>query len=325
MRKQKKEIRILEIIMILSCLIITSACSMKKVEAFENDNSNEEEKGNIEETYGFDFPRISYCENNSKGIKFNWKKIEGVENYRIFRKTKDSDWEILGDTSQTSFLDENVKAEEKYKYAIRCLDSSGENYLSGYDEEGKEVIYVVLDTPKLISITRVTDGIEVKWESEDGNKYRVVRKTDDGKWKKIGETNEMFYVDNDVKSGKNYTYSVKCVNEDFTVVQSNYDHKGLSLKYIMLDNPVLLNVENEENGVKVTWEAVKDANKYRIFHKVKDGEWEKVLDTTSTECIDEGVINGETYTYTVRCLSEDGKYYLSDYDNNGVSITYLKR
>ncbi len=189
----------------------------------------------------------------------------------------------------------------------------------------KSVVYELFDTPVLKSISQVTDGIKIKWESVEGvKKYRVARRVDDGKWKILDITDETQYVDKDVESGKKYTYTVRCMNDDATVVQSSYDKKGLSFEYVLLDIPVISNLENVEGGVKVTWESVPEAAKYRVYHKVGDGKWEKLIDTDLTECIDESVENGITYSYSVRCLSENGKVLTSAIDKKGVSITYIK-
>ncbi len=305
------------IFLVFSLLFCLTACTGKS-DGGANVNN---ETG---ETYEYDVPSITSFEYKDNAIRIKWDKIDGIENYRVFRKDEQSDWEILGDSQENGFTDENAEKEKTYSYTVRCLDPEGLNYLSGYDDIGKSILNVAYDIPDLSEVKRVNDGIEIKWKAVDGiNNYMVMRKVEDGKWKKLESVEGNKYVDKDVKNGKTYSYSVRCVNEDSTIL-GNFDRDGLKLKYVLLKTPQITNVENVDGGIKITWDAVSKAEKYRVFHKVGDGKWEKVLDTKSTECIDEGVTEGTAYTYTVRCLSEDGESYMSEYDKNGVTITYLK-
>ena len=90
-----------------------------------------------------------------------------------------------------------------------------------------------------------------------------------------------------------------------------------------LDTPKLTSVSNTTTGVKIDWNAVSGAAKYRVFYKVGGGSWTKIADTTSTSYTWTGAQSGTKYAFTVRCLSSDGKSYTSEYDTKGLSITYL--
>ena len=46
------------------------------------------------------------------------------------------------------------------------------------------------------------------------------------------DTTSTSYIDKDVSSGKNYTYTVRCINSSATKFTSGYDSKGKSVKYI---------------------------------------------------------------------------------------------
>ena len=85
--------------------------------------------------------------------------------------------------------------------------------------------------------------------------------------------------------------------------------------------PVLSGVSNVSGGVQVTWKASTGAEKYRIFRKTGSSGWAHLTDTTAIAYTDTTVISGTTYTYTVRCISSDGKTYTSAYDTTGKSIT----
>ena len=93
----------------------------------------------------------------------------------------------------------------------------------------------------------------------------------------------------------------------------------------LLNKPVVSNVSPANNGVKVSWKAVSGASKYRVFRKGYGENWKKIADTTSVDCIDKSAMSGTTYRYTVRCISDDGKQYLSSYDKNGKKIYYCSQ
>lgn len=91
---------------------------------------------------------------------------------------------------------------------------------------------------------------------------------------------------------------------------------------INLSTPQIAALANVNSGVQIKWNAVSGAEKYRVFQKNANGVWEKIGDTTGLSFTHTGVTAGTTYTYTLRCLSADGKKYTSSYNNTGKSITY---
>ena len=91
------------------------------------------------------------------------------------------------------------------------------------------------------------------------------------------------------------------------------------------DEPKLSSVSNAAKGVTVKWGKVSGAAKYRVLRKTGSGSWTKVGNTTSTSYTDTTAKSGTTYTYTVRCISSDGKTYTSSYNTTGKSIKYLSR
>ena len=91
-----------------------------------------------------------------------------------------------------------------------------------------------------------------------------------------------------------------------------------------LDTPVV-SAAKSGSAIKVSWKPVTGAAKYRVFRKGPgDSSWKKLADVASTTVsyTDKNVANGKTYTYTVRCLSKDGKTYTSGYNSTGASVSY---
>ena len=89
-----------------------------------------------------------------------------------------------------------------------------------------------------------------------------------------------------------------------------------------LATPKISKAESVYGGVKLTWGKVSGAAKYRVYRKGSNG-WTKLADTTSTTYKDKSVSSGKSYTYTVRCISKDGKKFTSGYDSKGKTVKYV--
>ena len=183
-----------------------------------------------------------------------------------------------------------------------------------------QVARASLATPKISKAESVYGGVKLTWNKVNGAaKYRVYCKGRKG-WTKMVDTTSTSYIDKDVSSGRNYTYTVRCISADGKSFTSGYDSKGTTVKYIAA--PEISKLENVNGGVKISWGKVSGATKYRVYYKGSKG-WTKMVDTTSTSYIDKDVSSGRNYTYTVRCISKDGKKFTSGYDSKGKSVKYV--
>ena len=89
-----------------------------------------------------------------------------------------------------------------------------------------------LATPKITKAESVDGGVKISWNKSNGaEQYRVYYKGSKG-WTRMVDTTSTSYIDKDVSSGKNYTYTVRCINSSATKFTSGYDSKGKSVKYI---------------------------------------------------------------------------------------------
>lgn len=183
-----------------------------------------------------------------------------------------------------------------------------------------QVARASLATPKISKAESVYGGVKLTWNKVNGAaKYRVYYKGRKG-WTRMVDTTSTSYIDKDVSSGKNYTYTVRCISKDGKKFTSGYDSKGKSVKYVAA--PEISKLENVNGGVKITWNKVSGASKYRIYQK-NSSDWFRVSDTTSNSIVDKSVGMG-TYTYTVRCISDDGKSFESGFNPKGSSIRYIQ-
>ena len=176
-----------------------------------------------------------------------------------------------------------------------------------------------LATPKITKAESVNNGVKISWGRVNGAvRYRVYYKGSKG-WTRLADTTSTAYTDKAVSSGKNYTYTVRCLSADAKRFTSGYDSKGKSVKFLSV--PKITKTENVYGGVKLTWNKVSGAEKYRVYYK-KNNEWKGLGNTTSTSFIDTKAMSDHNYTYTVRCITKDGRNFASGYDGKGKSILY---
>ncbi len=153
------------------------------------------------------------------------------------------------------------------------------------------------------------------------------------KWTGKALTQSSFKVTNagkTLKEGTDYTVSYKNntnVGTATILFTGKGDYTGtLSKNFRILypcATPSLPSLTNVSGGVKLTWSKVTGAVKYRIFRKTGSGSWAKLADTTAVSYTDKTVKAGTKYSYTVRCITADGKSYTSAYNTTGKVITYL--
>lgn len=113
--------------------------------------------------------------------------------------------------------------------------------------------------------------------------------------------------------------AIKTLSEDRTMLTV----EGLEKATFQLDTPRMTGIANVYGGVQLKWNAVKGAVKYRVFRKDAKTGWKKIADTTALSLIDKTPVSGTKYTYTVRCISADGKVMASGYNTAGFAITHF--
>ncbi len=275
-------------------------------------------------------PVLTSVSNVANGVEVKWNAVGGAAKYRVFYRIGSGAWTPSAgeDVTGTSKVVTGLTKGTTYIFTVRCVSADGKSYTSTYDATGKSITYnpttsTALDTPVLTGVSNVATGVQVKWNAVAGaEKYRVFYKTGSGSWTAAaGDETGTSKTVTGLTSGTAYTFVVRCVSADGKTFTSPYDtSKSKSITYIA--QPVLTSVSNTANGVEVKWNAVGGAAKYRVFYRIGSGVWTQVAgDETGTSKVVTGLTKGTTYTFTVRCVSADGKNYTSSYDAVGKKIT----
>ena len=196
------------------------------------------------------------------GIRFLWDPVPGAASYRVYRKTDGGSWSRIGETTAASYTDRTAETETGYTYTVRCLDSSG-SLISDYYPSGIKLS--LAEVPVLSGISNMAGGVKITWDSSAGAEtYRVFRRNASGSWTRIGDTAKTVFTDTSAESGMAYTYTVRCVDSS-GFYNSDFDRTGVSITYVAA--PVIKSLSVANGTVRITWDRVNGAEKYRVFRK----------------------------------------------------------
>ena len=254
-----------------------------------------------------------------KGAKIEWNALDYVSKYTVHRKTADTDWITVGETTETSYEDNTLKSGVTYFYTIKAYHTSGK-YIAETSVPPYEVYYISAPDMDGALYQISPDAITVNWTVVAGaTGYEVFRKAEtDAEYVSVGETEANAYTDTDVTEGVTYYYKALSVSGDIkSAVSSDY----LSVKKLaVVATPV---ATMGYKSVKVTWEGVSSASQYKVYRKANTGNWIP-LDTVDAaehnEYIDNEVKSGYDYTYSIATLS-DG--FMTEKSNPSEPVCYL--
>ena len=228
------------------------------------------------------------------GVKVSWSAVNGAEEYAVYRRLSTGSWEVIKTVSASTLSYKDTKAEsgKDYSYTVRAI---AKGYRSAYQ---KYDIYY-LAAPKITKFdSQVGKGITVKWGAVSGaEKYYLYKKTSGSEWKKIATTENIRYVDKDVKFGKTYYYMLKAYGNGVT---SKYYSDGWKCKYAP-GVPVISKVTNSADTIKIKWGSVSGADGYKLYRKAEnESKYKEIAKIKGTSYTDKNVKKGVKYTYTVK-------------------------
>ena len=257
-----------------------------------------------------------------------------VEKYVNFVASDRSKWQESFDLLQ-QFDDGTEQYQTGVLRIIQTLDNWNTENLGNITLDDNARAYIervgmnvtipaALATPQLRSVTAdAYYSVAIDWGPVSGAaKYRIFYRIGSGNWTKIADTDSTSYTWTGAEAGTNYTFTVSCLTEDGSYA-SSYDKAGMSVAMpTALATPRLSNVTvNAYHSVTIDWSLVNDAALYRVFYKTDSVGWTIIADTDSTSYTWTGAEAGTTYTFTVRCVSSDGSYYTSWFDEIGMNVT----
>ena len=170
---------------------------------------------------------------------------------------------------------------------------------------------IASEPTRIISSFYEGNDVTLNWVPMSNVEYYEVVRSDLGV---IAKTTEEAFKDSSVKSGRNYEYLIRTHFKDGLV----FDSKPRIVN--VLEAPVLKNASNHVSGVKIMWNEIEGVETYIVYRKKDDSSWSKVGSVTATSFIDKKVVDGSTYTYTIKAKTDAG---ITSFDEEGVSCCYV--
>ena len=245
-------------------------------------------------------PVLKSAKNAVGGVNVNWTPVKNAEGYNVYRKNVKGKWKFIAYVSGENtkkFLDTTAANATDYIYTVRAKAG---DFLSGYDKNGVLVHYSVAPT---VTLTNKKNGVQINWTKNDkATSYRVYKKANGAtKWTKMKtvKNNVFSYTDTTAISGEKSYYCVVAVENSY---KSAYETNKSN---VFLSEPVVTAAKNTTKGIKVYWNKVNGAEKYRVYRKVNGSNWSRIKDVkaTSLAYTDTKTEAGAKYNYTVRALS----------------------
>lgn len=296
------------------------------VRAFDNLHSSLCEKPGLT-TMRLSQPTLSEPSSNSSVYPvIKWSKVEGCQGYYIYRKggslnnsTSYKKIATVKSPTTLSYTDKTAtSADWAYTYTVKAYYGK---FKSSVDQEG--VSYNCLSQPKVKAVESSNTGIKITWLDNNNftEKYSIYRKAEgEKKWKRIAGTSKSSYTDKKVTHGVKYSYSVKAVSKTNS---STYDKTGLTTMFVQSPKPNKIEVYKSGN-IKVSWNAVPNANGYIVYRRVNDGKLERIAKIKNPKTLSykdkSEKKSGETYQYKIRAYISSYKSYYSTPGLNGMFL-----
>jgi len=250
---------------------------------------------NVNKTVDFlNAPKLNPVTVVENGLNITWEKVEGAENYTVFRKTleKGAKWVNLGEVSAdvAEYVDTTANEESAFSYTIRA---DGKTSKGSYSNKGVE--YFTLEQPEF-TVALDNNLIELKWSKVPfATSYKILKKSGDGVWEYYNETKNNEYV----------VYLDNYFNSSFTIqavrgnVVSEYKEDVEPIIYYPPINP-RFTIYNDY--IQIDWYRW-DTEKCNIYKKLEteaDSEYKLVYSGTDNSLKDSEVEYDVGYTYQVK-------------------------
>lgn len=263
-----------------------------------------------------EYPSVVSISPGTNGFTVKWSAYPNAAKYRLFVR-KNGAWSRIGDTAALSMNHTGLSDSTAYTYTVRALDQTG-RYMSLYSVPGWTKTYRA--APAITSVAPSGNMLRIRWQTIPGvDCYRLYKRVGSG-WQGVAFVDGDSYLDPDVRSGESYSYTVRGVNAEHTEFLSAYSAAGKSGRFV--DMPQITSAESIDGVVRIRWNAVPGAVRYRVFYKNPTG-WTGVGTTASTSFDYRVSDRGVTRTYTVRATDASGAY-ISDFSRTGRTHRFIE-
>ena len=252
---------------------------------------------------------IIYRVNGKPQLK--WNAVSGAAEYWVYRSTDGVNFKYYDSTAKTSYTNTGALLGTKYHYRVKAVAVvNGKNVASAYN--GTKSLFTTPAAPG-VSIYRVNGKPQLKWSAVTGaEKYWIYRSTDGVNFKYYDSTTGTSYTNCIAASGTEYYYKVKAAAvENGKNVASDFSNTKS-----LFTTPAApsVSITTSKGKPKLTWKAVKGADKYYIYRSTDGKNFKYYNETDEAGYTNYSTNIGTTYYYKVRAVKTiDGNDHKSDF------------
>lgn len=243
--------------------------------------------------------------------QLKWNAVSGAAKYWVYRSTDGVNFKYYDSTAKTSYTNTGALLGTKYHYRVKAVAVvNGKNVASAYS--GTKSLFTTPAAPG-VSIYRVNGKPQLKWSAVTGaEKYWIYRSTDGVNFKYYDSTTGTSYTNCIAASGTEYYYKVKAA----AVVNGKDVASDFSNTKSLFTTPAApsVSITTSKGKPKLTWKAVKGADKYWIYRSTDGKNFKYYNETDEAGYTNYSTNIGTTYYYKVRAVKTiDGNDHKSDF------------
>ena len=243
--------------------------------------------------------------------QLKWNAVSGAAKYWVYRSTDGVNFKYYDSTAKTSYTNTGALLGTKYHYRVKAVAVvNGKNVASA--DSGTKSLFTTPAAPG-VSIYRVNGKPQLKWSAVTGaEKYWIYRSTDGVNFKYYDSTTGTSYTNCIAASGTEYYYKVKAA----AVVSGKNVASDFSNTKSLFTTPAApsVSITTSKGKPKLTWKAVKGADKYYIYRSTDGKNFKYYNETDEAGYTNYSTNIGTTYYYKVRAVKTiDGNDHKSDF------------
>ena len=243
--------------------------------------------------------------------QLKWNAVSGAAKYWVYRSTDGVNFKYYDSTAKISYTNTGALLGTKYHYRVKAVAVvNGKNVASA--DSGTKSLFTTPAAPG-VSIYRVNGKPQLKWSAVTGAaKYWIYRSTDGVNFKYYDSTTGTSYTNCIAASGTEYYYKVKAA----AVVNGKDVASDFSNTKSLFTTPAApsVSITTSKGKPKLTWKAVKGADKYYIYRSTDGKNFKYYNETDEAGYTNYSTNIGTTYYYKVRAVKTiDGNDHKSDF------------
>lgn len=246
--------------------------------------------------------------NTPDGIKLSWAAVSNAKQYLVCgTEAGKNDWTRFN-VEKTEHIYNYVESGKQYYFQVQATLSDGTKTAFS---SPRALTFVA--TPHLNAVVNSfeTDkSLRLSWSIVPGaNCYRIAKMRIGAENYEYIDTESNSYVDTNVYDGNTYHYQVTAMHvtpKNGTAFSSWSSGSSMKISFWPA-----ITLQNASNGVKVTWDVVKNTKQYFVYcKKPTDAAWTRVV-TNNLNYTFTGLKSGQLYyfqMYSDSISGKDGKF-----------------